>query len=68
MLNGYEMFLVPEIVNGGNDDMVYYNLFYLNGYKSKPGSKIFLTKSDRFINDKYGLSANKQYLSDDKVT
>ena len=49
MLNGYETFFVPEVINTGNDDAVYFNIFHLNGYKVKKGSSIFLTNSNRFI-------------------
>ena len=51
MLNGYEKFFVPRVIRTGNDDAVYFNLFHLNGYRTRRGSSAFLSNSKRFIKD-----------------
>lgn len=51
MLNGYETFFVPRVIKTGNDDAVYFNLFHLNGYRTRRGSSAFLSNSNRFIRD-----------------
>ena len=51
MLNGYETFFVPRVIRTGNDDAVYFNLFHLNGYRTRRGSSAFLSNSNRFIRD-----------------
>ena len=68
MLNGYEKFFIPEIVHTGNDDAVYFNIFHLNGYRTRKGSDVYFSNSKRIIFDGLGLTENHQYLPPPDVT